>query len=305
MLRLLLPLSLLLLLLGCCWVVCCEKNDNNNNNNNDDDDNDNGGDDGVLAWEDVAPSLHNQLARRAMAGAHWAEQDICKHSLKMHDACNNSTLVPMLITGTGRSGTHHISNVLKLKGFDVCHEHICADGSVSWAYAVYDSENKYVWESRIKRTNQRFRHVFHMVRHPLHAIASLTTYTDTSWEFIGRHTPEVPGLATIQPILRRALIHWVTWNRMVSVFADERFRAEDNPPAVICIAAGFDREKCAQHATDHAPRAPREHEATTWAQLLAVDREFAEAAMELARSYGYEALPGIHGGPAYKPNPST
>lgn len=53
-----------------------------------------------------------------------------------------------------------------------------------------------------------------------------------SWNFIAKHTPTVPGLASIVPPLRRALIHWVTWNRMIEEFADFRYRMEG--PVHLC-----------------------------------------------------------------------
>lgn len=51
-----------------------------------------------------------------------------------------------------------------------------------------------------------------------------------SWRFIAKHTPAVPGLADMPP-LRRALIHWVTWNRMVELNSDFTFRMEVNDEA--------------------------------------------------------------------------
>ncbi|EGD83374.1 hypothetical protein PTSG_03981 [Salpingoeca rosetta] len=253
---------------------------------------------GSLGWESLAPSLHTHLAHRAVAGAFWSSEDVCLHSHKAFPFCEASQVLPLLVTGVGRSGTHHISNVLQLKGLDVCHEHICSDGSVAWTYAAVDPDNKYPWQGTgHEMKHHRFRHVFHLVRHPLRSIASLTTYLDDSWEFIGRHTPEVPGLATMEPILRRALVHWVTWNRMIQIYADQRFRTEDTPPSVICLAAGFNETICDVHSDHHAPRAPREHPTISWSDLAAVDAEFTKAAMILAREYGYEVEPGHDGGP--------
>ncbi|EGD78683.1 hypothetical protein PTSG_01663 [Salpingoeca rosetta] len=228
------------------------------------------------------------LARKAIAGRFWEEDNICLHSHKLLPGCPFNGQVPLLVTGVGRSGTHHIASALRMKGLDICHEAVCSQGSVSWTYAVVDPDHFYPWEASKRRiNNQRFQQVFHVVRHPLRCVASLTTFTGLSWRFIGKHTPQVPDLATMQPVLRRALIHWVTWNRMVEVYADRRFRMEDTMPADVCRAAGFEENVCSKRI-NRAARAKRHHTTVTWEDLYRVDAEFTRAAMRLAHKYGYE-----------------
>ncbi|EDQ85221.1 uncharacterized protein MONBRDRAFT_12159 [Monosiga brevicollis MX1] len=194
--------------------------------------------------------------------------------------------LPVLITGVGRSGTHHTESSLRHMGINVCHEAACRDGSVSWIYAVQDPDRFYPWENANYRLkDRRFGQVFHQVRHPLRVIASLTTYEGMSWKFIAKHTPAVPGLASMHP-LRKALIHWVTWNRWVELHADWRFRMEDTPVAELCHRLSLPGSKCEQehHA---ARRDQRFHANVTWGQLRRADPFWAQAARELAHRYGY------------------
>ena len=52
-----------------------------------------------------------------------------------------------------------------------------------------------------------------------------------------KHTPNI-NLTPMHP-LRKALIHWVTWNRLVEQQADWRYRMEDTSVVEICRQAGF------------------------------------------------------------------
>ena len=123
------------------------------------------------------------------------------------------------------------------------------------------------------------------VRHPLRSIPSLTTFETMSWNFIAKHTPAVPGLAKMAP-LRKALIHWVTWNRMVESYADFTFRMEDTTVAEVCHRVGLDAAMC-DKSIQKAHRATREHDDVTWEQLFDIDPHFAREAMKLAHHYGY------------------
>eukprot|EP01147_Barroeca_monosierra_P004737 gene4737-8653_t len=244
--------------------------------------------DEMLAMEN---SENAELARCAMAGRYWDSDDICLHSHKVLPSCKSNGELPLLVTGVGRSGTHHMASSLRHRGFDICHEAVCSLGSISWTYAVVDPNAFYPWElARNRIKGRRFHQIFHLVRHPLRCIASLTTYETLSWRFIEKHTPQVPNLASIQPVLRRALVHWVTWNRMVEVYADRRFRTEDTTPKTLCLAAGFEIEQCEKQIKRLSNKAKRSHPEVTWEELYSVDKEFTQAAMRLAHKYGYDDI---------------
>ena len=104
-------------------------------------------------------------ASNAVAGR--AVEDACKQHHKLQDDCAHGRVLPLLVTGVGRSGTHHTENALRKMGVKVCHEAACKvgdwqwgrgktgacadgcmqDGSISWIYAVVDPDQFYPWEN--------------------------------------------------------------------------------------------------------------------------------------------------------------
>ncbi len=126
------------------------------------------------------------------------------------------------------------------------------------------------------------------VRYPLYALADMESLTASAWEFIGRHTPLVPGLATMQPLLLRAMIHYVTWNRMIEAHAEWRYRVEDVSIPFVCMHAGLILDRCYKSPTppdSEAQRGPRG--AVSWAQLQAVSPAWAGEVQKMAARYGY------------------
>eukprot|EP00730_Choanoeca_flexa_P006952 TRINITY_DN12252_c2_g2_i4.p1 TRINITY_DN12252_c2_g2~~TRINITY_DN12252_c2_g2_i4.p1 ORF type:complete len:362 (+),score=63.49 TRINITY_DN12252_c2_g2_i4:190-1275(+) len=220
----------------------------------------------------------------AIAVAGLPTNDKCQATHKLQEGCDHGRILPVLVTGVGRSGTHHVENALRLMGIYVCHESACADGAISWPYAVVDPDAFYPWErNRARIHRQKFARVFHQVRHPLRVIASLTTYEAYSWDFINKHTPNI-DLTPMHP-LRKALIHWVTWNRLVEPQADWRYRMEDTPVLEICRRAGFG-DRC-KEPPQPPKRADRPHANVSWSQLHQADPFFTREAMLMAQRYGY------------------
>eukprot|EP00054_Salpingoeca_dolichothecata_P015482 m.89290 g.89290 ORF g.89290 m.89290 type:complete len:336 (-) comp21511_c0_seq2:78-1085(-) len=212
----------------------------------------------------------------------------CLLSHKVRQGCPASKTLTLLVTGTGRSGTHFVSHAFSRLGFDVAHESVGKHGSVSWTYAVVDPRNEYPWQIGQRLTDQRYFQVFHVVRHPLKAIASLETFHSSSWNFIARHTHEVPELNNVLPETRRALIHWVTWNKNIEKFADWRFQTEHTDIAEICLRAGFDGKQCRQQLNaDTVRKHSRKHNELTWEKLEELDPYFAGEAKKMAIRYGY------------------
>eukprot|EP00056_Hartaetosiga_gracilis_P005895 m.90655 g.90655 ORF g.90655 m.90655 type:complete len:340 (-) comp12308_c0_seq1:219-1238(-) len=230
----------------------------------------------------------NSPAWTTKAGSHWNDGDVCLLSRKALDECDSDFVYPLLVTGVGRSGTHFTAYTFSQMGLQFIHEGTRLDGGVGWPYAVYN--NTYVWEHERVR-NGRFAFVAHLVRHPLKTIASLTTYKEISWEFIAAHTPQVPNLDKIVPIERRALIHWVTWNRMIATYADKRYSLSVNTPKTICEDAGFLPHYCNRGESSHAKKYHRDHTLLTWDDLFAMDGDYAYMAMQLAMEYGFHLDP--------------
>lgn len=185
------------------------------------------------------------------------------------------------------------------------------------AYAVMSHDWYYPWEAsgmRIGRkygvfrpqqyshSFRRFKTILHQVRHPLDSIASLTTFANKSWRFIikvypvlhvvrsdtPQNTPEVTNFATIDSPERRALIHWVTWNKLIESYADWRFRVEDTPFREICEKSGFPIDQCQSNAASVPHKSSsRLHQTVSWDFLLGIDEGMAREAQAMALRYGY------------------
>lgn len=113
----------------------------------------------------------------------------------------------LLLTGCGRSGTHFLADMLQHNGYNVTHERIGPQGSVSWVFAAPPSPDSMADESRLvsaedvwrrSQANFTFYPIVHLTRHPVPLITSLTTcfcgcgsikcgrWADTpSWHFAG------------------------------------------------------------------------------------------------------------------------
>lgn len=99
------------------------------------------------------------------------------------------TTFPLLVTSLGGSGSHIMNNMLRFYGFDVCHEELCPDGSVSWPFAVNDVflETSYPHHAYLSNSTilwPRFDTVVHIVRCPMQQISSLTSHVEKSFNFI-------------------------------------------------------------------------------------------------------------------------
>jgi hypothetical protein len=126
----------------------------------------------------------------------------------------------LLVTGCGRSGTKYTSFVLRRLGLDVPHERLGRDGVSAWTLAGPPADRPYG-----PRDVLRFEHVFHQVRHPLDAIASITTFGEDSWRYICAHTACAPD----EPMLLRSARYWLAWNELVEPIATWRYRIESLP----------------------------------------------------------------------------
>jgi hypothetical protein len=144
----------------------------------------------------------------------------------------------ILITGCGRSGTNYTSVLLGRCGLDVAHERrLGADGISSWLFGPMASSAP--WGP--VPADCRFEHTFHLVRDPLAAIPSITTFNKRAWEYIGGFVP----IEASDPPLLRAARYWYHWNTMVEDRTDRRIRIQDMPAAAaeVCRVAGVPPER--------------------------------------------------------------
>lgn len=194
----------------------------------------------------------------------------------------------LLVTGTGRSGTHYTSELLKQLGYDVPHESVGKDGAASWKHIV-SGTFVYIGKNReVEIDSTGFTRILHQVRHPLKVIASMQTFSDSTWQFMSEHIDLDPK----SPVIPRAMNAWIQWNQLVEQKADWRFRIEDlkqNFPE-FCEHAGI--PVCDFPTIPHQSRDSRteRYKPLSFSDLEQADITLAQSVENLAQRYDYNDL---------------
>lgn len=192
-----------------------------------------------------------------------------------------------LITGTGRSGTHFTSAALGALGLDAPHETVGRDGCVSWKHAsrgVFE----YIGKGRATRVDDPgFDVVIHQVRDPLKVIASMQTFSLSSWYYMAKSVE----LHLTEPTLLTAMRAWVGWNALIEPRAGWRFRIEDLDSVFpeLCRRVGVDRAVTEVPALRGSQRDSRTHryQTLTWADLERASPDWSRRVRDMAERYGY------------------
>jgi hypothetical protein len=194
----------------------------------------------------------------------------------------------LLITGCGRSGTHFTSELLRQMGFDVPHEHVGKDGTASWKHVV-SGTFVYIGKNReVKIDSDGFTHILHQVRHPLKVIASMQTFSDSTWHYMARFI----DLNLKASPVHRAMQAWVGWNELVESKASWRFKIEDLPSnfEVFCEKAGLPVQVIPEVSHKAKDSRTDRFSAVYWEDLVELDLKLAECVREMALRYGYENI---------------
>jgi len=194
----------------------------------------------------------------------------------------------LLITGCGRSGTHYTARLLQEMGLDVPHERVGKDGAASWKHIV-SGNFVYVGKNREAEIDSSgFDRILHQVRHPLKVIASMQTFSDSTWTYMAK---SIDLDLKAKPV-KRAMQAWVRWNQLVETKAQWRFQIEQ---------LGEQFEEFCQHAglpvraIPHVPHEAKDSRTArfkpvTWNDIAKIDAALAEDVRQLALRYGYEDL---------------
>ncbi len=194
----------------------------------------------------------------------------------------------LLITGCGRSGTHYTSAVLKQIGLDVPHERVGADGAASWKHIV-SGTFVYIGKNREEKIDSsRFTRTLHQVRHPLKVIASMQTFSDSTWQYMEKYIElDLKG----NPI-KSAMQAWISWNELVELKATWRYKIEDLQSCFekFCENAGLPVQPMPQ--VPHGAKDSRtdRFDAVYWEDLVALDAGLADRVRQKALRYGYEDI---------------
>lgn len=179
----------------------------------------------------------------------------CAHKsvLNVEKIDSDIKILPLLITGTGRSGTTFLTALLNELGLKLSHDSYGPDedGGVSWLQAFNDdrcSTPEYNWrvgmDKRVHKVNYRYRfkNVFHLVREPLKMIESRADagffgsprnanqyYLDCVIDIGIRELREKvqPEELDFDFSLILALRHWVLWNTFLDFVTENFLRLED------------------------------------------------------------------------------
>ena len=154
------------------------------------------------------------------------------------------------------------------------HERIGDDGSVCWFYAVHAPH--YPWGVPVP--DRDWDLVFHQVRNPLDTIASLTTISKASWEFIRQHVK----LPQQQQLVDACAQFWLSWNERVERTAKWRYRLEDASADAIAGRAGL-QWRGGVDGFPHVNRRPRG--ALQWSAIR--DPGLRRECQDMAERYGY------------------
>lgn len=128
----------------------------------------------------------------------------------------------LLVIGCGRSGTNYMAVFLEKSGYEVFHERLGKDGTVSWPMTV----NSLGHGGPL--LEESFQHVFHHVKHPLPVLTSwivnLYDLNRDEWVFIRRHIPEIK---LSDSLIVQCAKYWYYWNLLAEKEAEWRYRIED------------------------------------------------------------------------------
>lgn len=150
---------------------------------------------------------------------------------------------PLLITGTPRSGTVFLGNLLSSWGLKLSNDahQPRKSGMVSWVHLYKDYYPALPWTVRPPvREGFRFRHIVHQVRDPLASVTSIA-FTEPIGsadyiKFISRHIPLTDTVTLFNKKdhrrydsvrIRRTLEFYVGWNEAILQLKVPRFRLED------------------------------------------------------------------------------
>ncbi len=134
-----------------------------------------------------------------------------------------------LILGHPRSGTGYMAKLFQANGFDVRHETIGEHGTSNWQFAVKAKEYQFP-SDEFKRQDIDFKNIFHVIRHPLHAINSIVFTEQRSEGFRNLYIPLCGNK------FERAVMSYYGWNMLIQSQMPDKTFTLDNAQKVLGFA---------------------------------------------------------------------
>jgi len=193
----------------------------------------------------------------------------------------------ILVTGTGRSGTHYTAVVMQKLGLDIPHEEVGKDGTSSWKHIV--SGTFEVKKKRVHRIteikSEGFDTILHQVRTPLKVISSMQTFSSFTWDYMAKFIKLDRKASTI----KQAMQAYLYWNRLIEKKAQWRFQIEQLQEVFpeFCNRIGVAPQPFPE--IDHSSRDSRtkRYAQLSWKDLNKIDPELTEQLQKMAAEYGY------------------
>jgi hypothetical protein len=143
----------------------------------------------------------------------------------------------LLVTGCGRSGTKYTAAVLRKAGFDIAHEQMRTEGTVSAPFVGYThpvaGQVQFGYFQRFGHTAGEcpndflFEQVWHQTRDPLKVIGSIRDMMPLTVKRWARWAFDQPVGTKQIGDLKWAAMHWLITNTMAESIADWHYRIED------------------------------------------------------------------------------
>lgn len=141
----------------------------------------------------------------------------------------------IVVVACARSGTKYTSKVLEAFGFRCGHEDVYGPtftperGTNPFKGSSYDMDVSWLAAPHLYSIG-RYADVYHQTRHPLKTVASLLglgLFNEKHNKLWSR-----PALKRMPPVdnmteLQKCICYYVVWNRLISRYAENRFKVED------------------------------------------------------------------------------
>ena len=194
----------------------------------------------------------------------------------------------LLITGCGRSGTHYTSALLQAMDLDIPHEAVGKDGAASWKHIV-SGTFVYIGKNRsVTIDGDGFDRILHQVRHPLKVIASMQTFSDSTWSYMAK---AIELDIRANPLMK-GMQAYLGWNRLIEQSANWRFRIEDIQRVFpeFCQQAGIQQQPFPKLPKQVCDSRTQRYRSLRFADLLNENEALAIELEHLAAKYGYHDL---------------
>ena len=193
----------------------------------------------------------------------------------------------ILVTGTGRSGTHYTSIVMQKLGLDIPHEAVGKDGASSWKHIVsgtFEVKKKQVHRITDPKYEISAPHL-HQLRTPLKVIASMQTFSSFTWDYMAKFI-EIDREASM---IKQAMQAYLYWNQLIEKKAQWRFQIEKLEEVFpqFCEKIGVAPQSFPAIEYKARDSRTKRYKPLSWNDLAEIDPDLTKQLKEMAAEYGY------------------